>query len=310
MSVASRESVWAQGRFDSRTGPKEVLFGRMYEDASIELEAFRPGGRIFCIASAGCTAFKLAPRHEVVAVDLNPAQLAYAERRMAGEPMIRGTAERLMSLGRALLPLAGWRPSRLRAFLDLERPADQAAYWRRHLDTWRLRAALGTLFSRPLLRAAYASPLLACLPPRFGAVVRTRLERGFATHANRANPYARALLLGELGDEPVPPAARGIRLVHADAAAYLEAAAEGSFDGFTLSNILDGTGDAYRARLLAAVKRAAAPDAILVLRSFGEPSTVLPSNHAAEDRAMLWGIVDVKPTASLRGTRDEKGKRT
>ena len=46
---------------------------------SIELDAFRPGGRILCIASAGCTAMKLAPDHEVVAVDINPIQLAYAE---------------------------------------------------------------------------------------------------------------------------------------------------------------------------------------------------------------------------------------
>jgi len=299
MSIAARENAWAQGRFDRSPGPKEVLFGRMYEDASIELAAFRPGGRIFCIASAGCTAFRLAPHHEVVAVDLNPVQLAYAERRIAGEPMVRGTAERLMSLGRTLLPLAGWWPSRLRAFLDLQRPAEQAACWRRRLDTWRLRTAMDILFSRPLLRAAYAAPLLACLPPRFGRVVRARMERSFATHPNRTNPYARALLLGELGNEPAPPAAEGIRLVHADAAAYLEAVPEGSFDGFTLSNILDGVGDSYRARLFAAVKHAAAPDAVVVLRSFGEPPTVLPTNRAPEDRAMLWGVVDVKPATSL-----------
>ena len=309
MSVAAHETIWARGRFDRGTGPKEVLFGRMYEDALIELAAFRPGGRIFCIASAGCTAFRLAPHHEVVAVDVNPAQLAYTERRIGGESMVRGTAERLMSFGRTLLPLAGWWPSRLRAFLDLERPAEQAAYWRRHLDTWRLRAALNILFSRPLLRAAYAAPLLACLPPRFGAVVRARMERAFATHPNRTNPYARALLLGELRDEPAPPAAKGIRLVHADAAAYLEAAPEGSIDGFTLSNILDGAEDSYRARLLAAVKRAAAPDAVVVLRSFGEPPTVLLTNRAPEDRAMLWGVVDVKPAASLSPTGDGNGGR-
>ena len=299
MSVTTPETVWAHGRFDRGAGPKEVLFGRMYEDASIELAAFRPGGRIFCIASAGCTAFSLAPRHEIVAVDLNAAQLAYVDRRISGEPMVRGTAERLMSFGRTLLPLAGWWPSRLRAFLDLDRPPEQAAYWRRHLDTRRLRAALYALLSPPLLRAAYAAPLLASLPPRFGVVVRARMERGFATHPNRTNPYARALLLGELRDEPARREARRIRLVHADAAAYLESAPEGSFDGFTLSNILDGAEESYRARLFAAVKRAAAPDAVVVFRSFGEPPAVRATNCASEDRAMLWGIVDVKPAASL-----------
>ena len=299
MSGTPQETVWAHGRFDRGTRGEEVLFGRMYEDSSIELAAFRPGGRIFCIASAGCTAFRLAPHHGVVAVDVNPAQLAYAERRLAGAPMVRGTAERLMSFGRGLLPLAGWWPSRLSAFLDLERPGEQVAYWRRHLDTRRLRAALNILLSRPLLRAAYAAPLLACLPPRFGAVVRARMERAFAMHANRTNPYARALLLGELGDEPAPTEAGRISLVHADAARYLEAVPDGCFDGFTLSNILDGAEESYRKRLLAAVKRTAAPDAVVVLRSFGEPPAVLPTNHASEDRAMLWGIVDVKPAASL-----------
>jgi len=40
----------------------------------------RGAGRVFCIASAGATAFRLADQHEVVACDINPAQLAYAER--------------------------------------------------------------------------------------------------------------------------------------------------------------------------------------------------------------------------------------
>jgi hypothetical protein len=37
----------------------------------------------------------------------------------------------------------------------------------------------------------------------------------------------------------------------------------------------------------------------VVLRSFGAPPTALPTNRAREDRSMLWGIVDVKPAASL-----------
>ncbi len=293
------ETAWGRGRFDARSGPSKVLFGRMYEDASIELGAFRPGGRVFCIASAGCTAMKLAPRHEVVAVDINPAQIAYAARRFAGGRGVRGSAERVMAFGRVFAPLAGWWPSKVRAFLDLHDTAEQVVFWRRHLDTRRFRAALDVLLSVTALRAAYAPPFLDFLPRHLATVMRGRMERCFARHPNRTNPYARALLLGELSNEPPPPEAREIRLVHADAAAYLEREPAGSFDGLTLSNILDGADVAYERRLFAAVKHAAAPGAIMVRRSFGEVRGMLPTNHAAEDRAMLWGIVDVRAAAAL-----------
>jgi len=293
------ETVWERGRFDARSGPGKVLFGRMYEDASIEQRAFPPGGRVLCIASAGCTAMTLAPRHEVVAVDINPVQLAYAERRFAGDPAVRGVAERVMAFGRSFAPLAGWSPSRLRAFLDLDDPAAQTAYWRRHLDTLRFRAALDGLLSLTALRAVYASPFLDFLPARLGAVMRGRMERCFALHPNRANPYARALLLGELSEMPIPAEAKDIRLVHADAAGYLEREPRASFEGFALSNILDGADAAYKARLVTAVKKSATPDAVVVLRSFADPPAASPTNRAAEDRAMLWGIVDVSPASAL-----------
>lgn len=299
MTPPAAGTVWEHGRFDARGGPSKVLFGRMYEDASIELGAFRPGGRVFCIASAGCTAMKLAPQHDVVAVDINPVQLAYAERRFAGEPGVRGTAERVMAFARGFAPAVGWSAFRLRAFLDLDDPAAQAAYWRRHLDTRRFRAAFDGLLSLTALRAVYASPFLDFLPQHLGAVMRARMERCFGRHPNRSNAYARALLLGELADEAPPVAAKAIRLVRADAAAYLEGEPAGGFDGFTLSNILDGADASYEQRLIAAVKRAAAPDAVAVLRSFREAPVALPTNRAADDRAMLWGVVDVRPAAAL-----------
>jgi S-adenosylmethionine:diacylglycerol 3-amino-3-carboxypropyl transferase len=298
-SPARLGTAWEAGRLDAGRGPPRVLFGRMYEDPAIERAAFAPGGRVFCIASAGCTAMHLAPHHEVVAVDINAAQLAYATQRIAGAPMVRGTAEHVMRLGRALLPLAGWKPSMLRAFLDLDDPATQHQFWKAHLDTRRFRAALDALMSVTALRAVYAPPLLASLPDRFGAVMRARMERCFRTHPNRANPWARALLVGEVSNEPPPPEAKAIALVHSDAATYLEQAPPASFSGFTLSNILDGAEDAYRHRLFRAVSRAAAPEAQVVLRSFGEPVGEMRSNRAADDRSILWGIVDVRPAATL-----------
>jgi hypothetical protein len=292
-------TAWERGRFDARDGPHKLLFGYMYEDAAIELDAFRPGGRVFCIASAGCTAMKLGPHHEVVAIDINPSQLAYVEHRLRGGSSQPGTAERILAFARALGPLAGWWPSRVRTFLDLNDPVEQMAYWRRYLNTKRFRAALDLLLSVPTLRSIYASSFLHFLPPNLGTVMRGRMERCFALLSNRTNPYARSLLFGEMSTERFPPEAKDIRLVHADAATFLESEPAGSFDGFTLSNILDGASLAYEQRLFAAVKHAAAPGAVAVLRSFREPPSMLPTNRAAEDRAMLWGIVDVRPAIEL-----------
>jgi S-adenosylmethionine:diacylglycerol 3-amino-3-carboxypropyl transferase len=297
--VTAAVTVWERGRLDARVGPRQVLFGRMYEDAAIELDAFQPGGRVLCIASAGCTAMKLAPGHEVVAVDINPVQLAYAERRLNGDPGFRGRAERVMDLARFFAPIAGWWPSRVRTFAELDDPAEQMEYWQQQLNTWRFRAALDALFSVTALRSVYSSPLLDFLPKRLGAVMRGRMERCFARHPNRSNPYVRSLLLGELSSDPPPPEAKNVRLVHADAAGFLENEAPASFDGFTLSNILDGVDDAYRRRLFAAVKRAAAPGAIATLRSFSDAHASSAGNRAADDRAMLWGSVLVKPAAEL-----------
>ena len=290
---------WEHGRFDARSGPSKVLFGRMYEDSAIECNAFRRGSRVFCIASAGCTAMQLAAAdHDVVAIDINRDQLAYAAARLAGRPAIRGTAERVMAAARMFAPLVGWTRRRLRRFVELDDVEAQVAMWRT-LDTWRLRIAFGALFSVTALRAVYASPFLAFLPSRLGAVMRARLARCFARHPNRTNPFAHALLLGELADEPPQPQAGSIELVHGDAAEWLEAAPAGSFDAFTLSNILDGASPPYRARLFAAVKRAAARDAVVVLRSFAEPPAELATNRAEDDRSMLWGVVDVRPAAAL-----------
>jgi S-adenosylmethionine:diacylglycerol 3-amino-3-carboxypropyl transferase len=271
----------------------------MYEDAEIELGAFEPGGRIFCIASAGCTAMRLAAHHNVVAVDINPVQLAYVKRRLGGGAVQRGSAERILDFARTLAPLVGWNTQTVRAFLDLDDPKQQIVYWRRQLDTRRFRAAFAFLFSRLMLRTVYSAAFLDCLPPNFGSVLRARMERCFALHPNRTNPYAHALLLGEMRSVLNAPEPRDIQLECADAADFLQRQPAGSFTGFALSNILDGTNPAYEQRLFAAVKHAAAPGAMVVLRSFREPQALTKTNHVAEDRSMLWGIVDICPASAL-----------
>ena len=292
------QTAWTTGRFGSGKGPHRLLFGYMYEDADIEREAFLGRGRVFCIASAGTTALQLARKHEVVACDMNPVQLAYAERRARGAPPEMGDAERAMNLIRAFMPIVGWRAGTLRRFLALSDVAEQTLFWRKYLDTYRFRMSFDGLMSPSLLRLMYATPFVSFLPSNFGAVVRRRLERGFARHENASNSYLRALLTGEMLQDD-PPGVTHIRFVHADAASWLETCPVRFFDGFALSNILDGAEPSYRSRLFRAVRRAATEDAVVVLRSFAEPSEKLPSNRAELDRSMLWGVVDVRRAQTL-----------
>jgi hypothetical protein len=291
------ETPWAAGSL--KAGPQRLLFGNMYEDAELEVAAFasaRGQGRVFCIAAAGTTALRLAEEHEVLACDINPVQLAYAECRANGGAARMGDAERVMNYARVLMPLVGWRRGVVQQFLSLSNPAEQTDYWRRYLDTRRFRLGFDALLSRTVLRCLYAPPFLAFLPERFGAVLRNRMERGFARHPNSLNPFARLLLLGEVEDAPAPECAKrlkNLQFVQGDAAAVLEACAPGSFAGFTLSNILDGAAPPYRRRMANAVRRAASRDALVILRSFTEAPNELATNHAAEDRSLLWGDLTI-----------------
>jgi S-adenosylmethionine:diacylglycerol 3-amino-3-carboxypropyl transferase len=269
-----------QYTYDWPTAP--LLFGSSYEDAAIELNTFRPHSRVFAIAASGETARALtAEGHHVTAVDINPRQVDYAR----GLALKDGRVERALAIGRRF---AGWNEASVREFLALTDPTEQVDYWDHILDSRRFRIALDSVL---VLRFAFARHLTACLPDSFGTVVRARLRRCWATHSNRANPFAWRLLMGA-----APPARNTIAPIEFacdDAATYLESRPPGSFDGFALSNILDGATASYCRRLYAAVNCAASPGATVVIRSLGEPHVGVGDNRAAEDRSPLWGTVHV-----------------
>ena len=93
---------------------------------------------------------------------------------------------------RFFAPLAGWWPSRICAFLQLNSPAEQAEFWHQELNTWRFRRAIDALFSVTAMRSFYAPGFLDILPRRLGSVMRGRMERSFLRHSNGSNLYARS----------------------------------------------------------------------------------------------------------------------
>lgn len=282
---------WRRGAFRAKS--QQLLFGQTYEDPEIELSSIPPDSRVFCIAGAGSTAHVLAAAgHCVTAVDINPAQLDYAQARTAGSASHEGMAEHLLGLGRHLAAICGWTRRKLEAFLNLSHCSAQIEFWDRELDAPMWRTMFDALLARRLLSLFYRGPFVASLPSDFGFGVRQRLRRGWARHENRSNPFASLVLLGkpiEYSGTPSLP----IRFVCADAAEFLERCAPGSFDAFALSNIGDGAPPHYRERLNAAVGHAAAPHAVVVWRSFAEPRHGITTNLAAMDRSLLWGTVGV-----------------
>ncbi|MCG6494089.1 DUF3419 family protein [Kitasatospora sp. A2-31] len=310
-ATARPATPWAEGRLLA-VQPRcpRILFGRMYEDPAVELAAFPApgaGARVLCIASAGDTAATLAAAgHQVTAVDLNPAQLDYARARLHyGAPAVAGAAERLLSAGRAtagaLLP--AWRTSELERFLRLDDLAAQGEHWRRTLDGPGLRLLLTAALRPAGALAVGLRPAFRCVVPhRFDAVLRARLARGFARHANAPNPWAWRLLLGREQPWTDPPSPGPevdtagtvpfVRLLLADVVEHLERSPAGHYDAVTLSNVLDGPGPAFARRLRAAVRHAVRPGGVAVLRSIREPGPSGPG-VAAEDRSLLWGVVRV-----------------
>ena len=196
-----------------------------------------------------------------------------------------GVIERVSRAIALALPLAfgARRVRRMFAFRDLEK---QRAYYRDSWDKSLWRAAFSFLLSAPILRLLYARGFTSQIPPRFASQIKSRVDEVFTRFPAATNAYLWQTFRGRvpLRDEAMPlylqrenlAAVRenfsSIVLRHADAATYLEAQTASSIDFFALSNILEVTTVEYAQRLSRAVHRAAAPHAMLCLRSIFPPS--------------------------------------
>jgi S-adenosylmethionine:diacylglycerol 3-amino-3-carboxypropyl transferase len=287
------DSPWQAGRLTPGRRP-QVMFGRMYEDHGVELDLFPPESRVLVIASAGDTAAALARAgHRVTAVDISATQLAYARARLAGGPTVTGTAERLMTLGRAAAAAAvpAWRPAAMTRFLRMAEPAEQARWWRRELDRPMLRVLMGAGLRPAGPLAGILRPgLRDVIPSRFDVVFRRRIAACVSRYPNATNPWAWRLLLGRERPGATPPEPiRGVEWVHADVVEHLRQAPAGRYDAVALSNVLDGPPPAFAARLHDALRHAVRPGGPVVLRSFHDRPPL--AGRPLEDRSPLWGAV-------------------
>lgn len=217
-----------------------LVFGQMFEDHRVETTVL-PVGRVLCVASAGDTAFALASLgSEVTAVDVNPAQLRYVEHRLSGGPVLAGSADRLLGVGRRVLRHTGWRGADVDSFCELDDPVAQLEVWRTQFDTRMFRAVLATVLSPASARSAGFSAFTTGLPTRFDTLMRERLATGIGAHSNRTNPFLRRLLTGMPVPTPVPARPDAVRLLRTDLLEHLESVPASSYDGLSLSNVLDG----------------------------------------------------------------------
>ena len=204
------------------------------------------------------------------------------------EAIERGRIDRRFDQMRQIAPALGWTRATLERFCDLDETDEQLEFWRRRRHPpaaaracGRLQPKAASAHLRPAVRRRPPCSIRSHPPPQARARIRSSPERRKPVRIGAAaRPH-----------EDTTPAPLAVE--SADAIDFLEACAPGSFDGITLSNILDGADRDYSARLFDAVRRAAAPGAVMIAR--------LPRAHrrrrarwAARDQALFWGSIRVE----------------
>jgi S-adenosylmethionine-diacylglycerol 3-amino-3-carboxypropyl transferase len=109
-----------------------IVFTRAWEDDRLDVAvlAIRPGERVLAVAAAGDIPLVIAAAGaaEVVAVDLNPAQLRLAALKIASAPLDPAERYRWFEVGRV--------PDPIRRYREVLRPRlapEDCAFWDRHI---------------------------------------------------------------------------------------------------------------------------------------------------------------------------------
>jgi S-adenosylmethionine-diacylglycerol 3-amino-3-carboxypropyl transferase len=196
-----------------------------------------------------------------------------------------GIIERkLKQVMRLLLPLLQGR-QRLDAMFRQEDLSGQRSFYLRHWDNWRWKLLFQWGLSRPVLRLLFGPAFLAPLPADIQRLMKEQVDAAFLGSPLSENGYLWQTFLGRY-----PPGEKGLPIylqpehhsairagmdrlhpVCADAAAWLAEQPPASIGFFALSNILEVTTSDYAARLAGSILHAAAPGAVVCLRSIFPP---------------------------------------
>lgn len=358
-SISARDRVaWSRIRYAS-----------VWEDADVLCEALAPaagGGRLLTIASGGDNALAMLtlPADEVIAVDLNPAQLACLELRVAAFralddgallaflgvdpakdrlqtyaslrgslsagargfwdanlPLVEtgvihvGRFERyLRSFRKWVLP---WVHSRrtLDGLLEPRSPAEQRRFYEEVWDTARWRWLFRIFFSRAVMGRAGRDPAL--FDHVEGSVAERLLARtgsALSEIPTSTNPYLTYIMTGNY---PAGARPRYLRPEHIptirerlDRLSWLhggvEAAGEGPYAGFNLSDVFEYMTPAEHERVYGELLRRSRPGARLVYWNMlapracpdrfldrVRPLTELASDLHRRDRAFFYQALHV-----------------
>ncbi len=201
----------------------------------------------------------------------------------------------------------------VRALLRAQSVEAQREVWRTLANRRRFNALFATALNPLVLRAFYGAALREGLPLDLGAHVQHNIERTLLQLPISSNPYIVSLLRGRLAREPenwpialrpdsfAPINARldNLTLTCADATSWLNAQDENSIDFFGLSNVVEAIESASAAALLRAVARAAAPGALVCVRTITGVSAAPVEGLTLDGHVNELKIADRSPFCRL-----------
>jgi S-adenosylmethionine:diacylglycerol 3-amino-3-carboxypropyl transferase len=317
--------VWEQGSRLESSGGRQILFGHVQEDTSLE-GSLAFGTRALCIASGGETAFDLllGGAKDVVVIDINPAQALLVHFKSAVfrylpsseiNPAFNTDARSAYREIRDKLPkpatdyFDGHLPDISRGLVhcgkidrDLKRAMglfqrfvhprrkiealigqptipQQAEYYAKHWNTGRTRLGLKLAFSPFMLNRVFGKQFGGLAPKEFGDQVRRDLEQVLTSVPLEDNPFVWQTFFGKYPEDGLPAwltpfghsrmaqviSRLGIEVD--DISDWMLRQTEPTISLVCLSNVLDGSNDDEKRRLIDGLSRAVTNDGRVVARS-------------------------------------------